>query len=463
MYGNRLFKTASFRLSTLYGGVFAFGFGILLLITYWTATTALRDQIRVEVLNDLHALTAEAAADGMDAMVQDINERIVPVGGSTTYYYLSDSQGKKLAGNLDGIATRDGWQETILSDASVAKTGNFADEDHQLWGQGIHLSDGSFLLAGQDAYRVLSAQEAIINSFAWSAGISFLLAALAGIAVSRDFLRRIDEINSTSLAIIDGNLKQRIPVRGTSDEIDRLSMNLNQLFDSNHALLESLKQVSTSIAHDLRTPLSRLRQGLEEARLPEYDARKYQDVIDAAITESDQLLATFTALLRIAQIESGTRRAGFRQINLTAIFDQVADAYKAVAEDQEKDLRLSVARNISSFGDHDLLMQMLVNLLENALHHTPPKTTITLSLENNDKGPRAMVCDSGPGIPTDERQRVFERFYRLDASRSTPGSGLGLALVSAIASLHGIAVKLEDNLPGLKVVLDFQKSNTPPH
>ena len=457
MLNNRLFKTTSFRLSALYGGVFALGFGILLSITYLTATKALREQIRTEVESDLHALTVEAGADGLDTIIQDINERIQPISGSTAYYFLADAQGKKLAGNLANIVTRDGWQEIPLDGPEIAKSESLADADHQLWGQGVHLADGSFLLTGQDAYRVLSAQEVIINSFAWSAGLSFLLAALAGMIVSQGFLRRIDAINTTSLSIIDGNLKQRIPVRGTSDEIDRLSANLNRLFDSNQALLESLKQVSTSIAHDLRSPLSRLRQGLEEVRL-QNDGSILRQALEAAIVESDQLLATFSALLRIAQIESGTRRSGFRQIDLSGIFEQVAETYKAVAEDRQKQLSISVAQGIGTFGDRELLTQMLVNLLENALHHTPPKTAIALVLDRDANGPRAILGDSGPGIPLNERQKVFGRFYRLDVSRSTPGNGLGLALVAAIASLHGIAIELQDNYPGLKVVLTFPEA-----
>ncbi len=455
MLASRIFKTASFRLSALYGGVFASGFGALLIITYFTATTALREQIRTEVQRDLHALSVEAGADGLDTIIQDINERIQPVSGSTAYYFLADASGQKLAGNLTGIALRDGWQEAPLDASTIKNPETSVDEDHQLWGQGIHLANGAFLLAGQDAYRVLSAQEAIINSFAWSAGISFLLAALGGVVVSQGFLRRIDAINTTSHAIIDGNLKRRIPVRGTSDEIDRLSMNLNRLFDSNQSLLESLKQVSTSIAHDLRTPLSRLRQGLEEAHL-QNNKSAHKAAIEAAIIESDQLLATFSALLRIAQIESGTRRAGFKQVSLTDIFEQVADTYRAVAEDQQKEMKLLVEQGITIVGDRDLLTQMLVNLLENALNHTPAKTTISLSLKQSDAGPIGIIADSGAGIPGDERQKVFERFYRRDSSRSTPGSGLGLPLAAAIASMHAVTLELHDNEPGLKVVLGFK-------
>ncbi len=457
MLNSRVFRTTSFRLSALYGGVFALGFGILLLITYLTTTKALREQIRAEVQSDLHALTVEATADGLATIIQDINERIQPVSGSTDYYFLADAQGRKLAGNLEAIPMIEGWQELPL-DLSAAETQeNTSDADHQVWGLGVHLADGSFLLTGQDAYRVLSAQEAIINSFAWSVGISFLVAALAGIFLSQGFLRRIDAINMTSLAIIDGNLQQRIPERGTSDEIDVLSKNLNRLLDSNHALLESLKQVSNSIAHDLRTPLSRLRQGLEEAH-HKNDPSTLRATLESAMGEADQLLATFSALLRIAQIESGSSRSGFKLVDLTAIFQHVADTYRAVAEDQQKIIIVSLVETVRILGDRDLLVQMLVNLIENALHHTPFGTTIRLSLENGALGSIGIIADSGAGIAESERKKVFERFYRLDRSRSSPGNGLGLSLVAAIVTLHGIGIELQDNMPGLKVVLTFPES-----
>jgi signal transduction histidine kinase len=451
----RLFKTASFRLSALYGTVFAVCFAILLFTTYWTATGALRDQIRTKVAEDLQALATEAQSDGAASVAQDIGERLKAGGGGTGFYYLADRQGIRLAGNLDLADQRDGWQEGDFSEAVAESLNAKADEDHQLWGAGAHLSDGSYLFVGQDAFRVLSAQEAIIEAFAWSAGIAFLLAALAGIAVSQGFLKRIDAINTTSLAIIDGRLKERIPVRGTSDEIDRLSMNLNRLFDSNQSLMESLKQVSTSIAHDLRTPLSRLRQGLEAARMTGNGAKGYEAAVEGAIAESDQLLATFAALLRIAQIESGTRRAGFKTVDLTGLFARVADAYRAVAEDGGKALDVRLAEDIAFHGDSELLLQMIANLLDNAIRHSPPQTRIALSMKRAVDGATAEVSDQGPGIPAGEHEKIFERFYRLDSSRATEGNGLGLALVSAVAALHGIKIALEDNQPGLKVVLRF--------
>lgn len=455
MLNKRLFKTVSFQLTAFFGLIFALCFLALVFTTYWTTTAALRGQIQTEIRLQLDAMVAEAESDGVETIIQDINERSASMGSATAYYFLSNESGKKLAGNLDGINTRDGWWETGLTNSAIAALDSQSDEDHQIWGQGVHLSDGSFLLVGQDAFRVLSVQEAIINSFAWSAGIAFLLATLAGIVVSRRFLRRIDDINNTSLAIIDGRLKERIPVRGTSDEIDRLSTNLNRLFDSNQLLMESLKQVSANIAHDLRTPLSRLRQGLEEARSKAVSQNAYEAAIDSAISESDQLLATFAALLRIAQIESGSRKAGFKIVSLTNIFERVTNAYRAVAEDEGKELISTLEPGINFHGDGELLLQMVANLTENAIRHTPSVTRIVLTLTSLPQGIAASIADSGPGIPPEQREKIFEHFYRLDSSRTTAGNGLGLSLVAAVAALHGIQISLQDNFPGLKVLLSF--------
>jgi signal transduction histidine kinase len=331
-----------------------------------------------------------------------------------------------------------------------------------LWGKGTILPDGSFLFAGEDAYSVIVAQDAILESFAWSMAIALVVAIAAGIFASKRFLGRIDAINVTSSAIMDGRLKERIPIKGTSDEMDRLSANLNKLFDSNQKLLESLKHVTTNIAHDLRSPLSRLRQGLESARISGGSKKAYEAAVDSGIEEADRLLATFSGLLRIAQIESGSRKAGFRSLDLSDIVERVASAYKAVAEDQCKKLHAAIEPAVQITGDRDLLVQMFANLVENAIRHTSPRTEIVLKLASDKSGIIAQVADSGPGIPAGERDKVFERLYRLDASRSTPGSGLGLSLVAAVGALHGIEITLADNHPGLRVILKFPKTEASP-
>lgn len=454
----RLLSTASFRLSFLYGAVFAVCFAVLLFVTYWTATAALKEQISVRVAEETKALLLEANNDGLDSIVQDIEERVKLNGSDGSYYIIYDKAGNKLAGNLDSISKVPVWIESDFQQVLTTQSSEIADQDHQLWGQGTELPDGGFLFVGKDAFRVLSAQEAVVYAFAWAAGTAFVLAALGGIFLSQRFLRRIDAINRTSRAIMQGNLKERIPVRGTSDEIDKLSINLNDLFDDNQLLLESLRQVTTDIAHDLRSPLSRLRQRLEETRTRKGDTQFYVEAIDDAIGESDQLLATFSALLRIAQIESGSRKVGFKDVELSGLFDRAFNAYSAVAEDSAKTLVADISPQILYHGDGDLLLQMVVNLLENAIRHTPAGTTIKLSLELKGDTPRAIISDSGSGIPIEHHEKVFQRFYRLETSRTTHGNGLGLAMVAAVASLHGIVIMLEDNCPGLRVVLDFPHS-----
>lgn len=451
----RFFRTAIFRLSAINCAVFIVFLLVTMIASYWTATAVLRDQMRSAIQDEIDELAAESNGGNET----DIAERLALMPKPADYYYLVGCDGRKLAGNLETVTISEGWREMPIDPKALA-AGADEPDDHRLWGIGKRLPGGAFLFVGQDAHRVISAQNAIIEAFAWSAGLALLLATLAGMAVSRSFLRRIDAIDQTSRAIMEGNLKERVPVRGTSDEIDRLSARLNRLFDSNQALLESLKQVGTDIAHDLRTPLTRLRQGLEEARASAKSKAAYAAAVDAAIAESDRLLATFSALLRIAQVESGSRKASFKDVSLSEIFERLANAYQPVIEDQGRRFVCAIAPDVHFHGDGELLTQMIANLLENAISHTPPGSAISLILAGRAATAEGIVADAGPGIPEAFRQRVMERFFRLDQSRNTAGNGLGLALVAAVAGLHGIAVTLGDNRPGLQVRLVFPAPKT---
>ncbi len=454
----RLFNTANFRLSALCGVVFACCFAIFLFFTYWTTTNVLEQQLRARVRDELNAFVTEAKTDGTQTVVQDIIERLNNAATTLAFYSLNDAPNQKLVGNIPNFQEQLGWQK-IIPTADTDITGA-QDEDHQIWGQGERLADGSFIFVGQDAYRVLAAQEAIIDSFFWLAGLATVLALLAGIIVSRKFLGRIDDINKTSLAIINGNLKERIPMRGTSDEIDKLSANLNRLLDSNQDLLDSLKHVSTNIAHDLRTPLSRLRQRLEDAQSTAKSAAEFRSHISSALNDSDQLLSTFSALLRISQIESGSRKSAFSRLDLSQLCERVTNIYLAVVEDSDRKLLRDIEPSIIVLGDEELLLQMLVNLLENAICHTPGGTTITLKLDLEKHHALLSISDNGLGIPDKQRLKVLDRFYRLEESRTTPGNGLGLSLVSAIAQLHNSVIELEDNAPGLRVSLSLPSIET---
>jgi signal transduction histidine kinase len=252
-----------------------------------------------------------------------------------------------------------------------------------------------------------------------------------------------------------GHLDQRVPERGTDDDLDRLARTLNRMLQRIGELIEGLRQVSSALAHDLRTPLTRLRQRLESARTGERSRPELESAIDAGIAEMDTILATFAALLRIAEVEAGARRAGFAEVDLAAVATNVVEAFAAPAEDERKMLVSSIDPAVSVRGDRELLTQLLANLVENAIVHTPKDTRIEVRLDRTTSGGRLTVADDGPGVPVGERERIFAKFHRLDRSRTLPGNGLGLSLVSAIADLHGARLAVNDNGPGLRVTLDF--------
>lgn len=451
----RAVRTTNFRLSVVFATIFALSFTVLIAIIYFTTSSAMRAQLRQAVEDDAQALTEEVRNDGLPSIVSDIEERLASSASSARYYYLTDARGNRMAGNLKSLPVQDGWFSKEFTSAETDDSGLLTDEDHELWGIGTRFDDGAFLFVGQDAFATITTQETILASIGWSLLIALLIAIAAGVFASRRFLNKVDAINVTSSAIMEGRLRERIPTEGTSDELDQLSANLNRLFDSNESLLESLRQVTTNIAHDLRSPLSRLKQGLEASLQPGSPKKAQERAIHGAIDEADRLLAISSGLLRIAQIESGSRRNGFKPVELSRILERVGEAYRAVAEDEGKAFAAEIEPGIRIVGDQDLLVQMFANLVENAIRHTPPHTHIRLLLKSAKGEVLAEVADSGPGIPVEQREKVFERFYRLDASRSTPGHGLGLSLVSAVASLHGIQITLEDNLPGLRAMVRF--------
>jgi len=264
-------------------------------------------------------------------------------------------------------------------------------------------------------------------------------------------------VNMALQRIMAGKLDERVPAIGMGDEYDRLTYNLNAMLDRIQTLMEGLRQVSTDIAHDLRTPLTRLRQQLEST-LALDPSEAVESAVDRALAQVDEVLMTFDALLRIGQIEAGAGRARFETLDLSAIMERVRLAFEPAANDAGKSLVAGIAAGIAVRGDRELLTQMFANLIENALTHTYGPTTIVVSLARDGNAIIAAVADDGPGIPAHERDRVIRRFYRLDASRSTAGSGLGLALVAAIAELHGARLTLAANDPGLRVEVRFAET-----
>jgi signal transduction histidine kinase len=435
---------------------------VLFGIVYWISGDVLYEQSRALLRNEMASLGTNGARTPVETLVTEINTRIRRSGSRSFYYSLQEPSGKRLAGNLPGLDARPGWHEIMLPEESEAGDHSEAHEEEDdedqivLLALGRRLENGYDLTVAVDTYGAREAEEAIVGSFAWAAGVGLLLALIGGVLLSRGFLRRIAEINRATRAIINGNLSERIRIGETGDELDQLGSNLNEMLDRLAELMEGLKQVSNDVAHDLRTPLSRLKQRLEAVRLEAQTKQDYEQAVDEALQDADGALSIFGAILRIAQIETGSRRANFSDVDLSELVAGLAMTYAPVAEDLGKVLISHIEGDWHVRGDRELLTQMFVNLIENALRHTPLGANVGLSVHNTGPGLTAEVYDNGPGVPKAERKKIFGRFYRLENSRSTPGNGLGLTLVAAVAALHGIRISLADNHPGLKVTLRFE-------
>jgi signal transduction histidine kinase len=268
-------------------------------------------------------------------------------------------------------------------------------------------------------------------------------------------LRRIEAINRTSREIMAGDLARRVPASGSGDDIDQLAQNLNAMLDRIEGLMEGIRHVSEGVAHDLRSPLTRLRNRLETARLSGRDPEDQRRLIDASIADADLLLATFNALLRIAEAQSGRARAGFTAVDLTILARDVVELYEPVAHEKDQQLIAAIDADVTAMGDRHLLSQAFANLIDNAIKYTPAAGRIEVALRATPAGAAFSIADNGPGVPTEYRDKVLERFFRLDPSRSTPGTGLGLSLVAAVVELHAANLLLEDNRPGLRITIAF--------
>lgn len=448
------FRSTPFRIVGAYTGLFLISAVILFSVIYWSVTRELTRELQAAIEEDMRPLVTAYTEGRPDRLVEAVRERAVAARPGETLLLLQTADGVVLAGNVVRFPPFTGWQELPLENiAEETRAGRSGGDDSSALVLGVQLGR-IFLLVGRNLRHVHETQALLIRSVAWVLAVTILLALAGGAVFSRGALRRIEAINATFRDITEGNLSRRVPAKGTRDELDRLAANINQMLDQVESLLSNLQQVTNDIAHDLRTPLGRLRQGLEASRLRESSIEEYQKTIDHAIEQSDGILNTFAALLRIAQIESRVRRGQFTTVDLSDVANTVIEAFDTVIEDAGQALAVNIAPGVRVQGDKDLLTQMLSNLVGNATRHCPPGTEIRVTL-TDDPVPELVVADTGQGIPDDEREAVLRRFYRLEKSRTTPGSGLGLALVKAVADLHSAALTLSDNAPGLRVGIRF--------
>jgi signal transduction histidine kinase len=443
---NRLLRTASFRFSALYAGVFGMSVLLLSAIVYWIIGAALERQLDARIEVEAAALLSQFQEDGLDAFETALRDRQTGSRGGTFRYLLAAPEQTPILGTLIvKTVPQPGWS------TSVGKSADGGLEEFRVLT--APLGGGLQLSVARDLSPIRDVEKAVIYAFAWAFAATLVLGLLGGLIVASRFLARVDSLTTAAEAIIDGNLKHRLPVQKDNDDLDFLAVTLNRMLDRINELMESVRQVSNDIAHDLRTPLSRLRHRLEAALAVPRPKEELKEAIEDAIAQTDNILATFSALLRIAHIEAGTRRSAFARLDFSALVADVTDAFAPPIQDEGKRLKTAVDPGICIVGDKELLTQLLANLLENAIRHTPNGTCIEVRLSSQPGCAMLTVSDNGPGVPPEALDRLFDRFYRPETSRTTPGSGLGLSLVKAVANLHNARIQLSDNKPGLRVEL----------
>ena len=444
----RTLKSSTFRVAVICIAVFSGAIVALLGFVYWATADYVHRRCDAEISADRASLVQAYEKAGRDVLVNTINQRIVGRGIEAGIYLLLDPSLGVLAGNLKGwppaLHRIQGWADFEAPEAA----GHLL-----LRGTYETLSDGSHLLVGRSLDDLDRFVGIIKTALLYGAIWALVLATVAGVSVTRRTVGRIEAINATTRAIMQNGLGTRIPLRGTRDEWDHLANNLNAMLDRIEKLMREVRQVSDNVAHDLRTPLTRLRGRLERAYHAGLNPEGYHALIADSMRELDTVLGTFSSLLRISRIEALDPSGAFRIIDLDQVAGEVAELFDAAAEAKDGHVKFQSAGRVPVLGDRDLLFDAISNLLDNAVTHGGGDVHVTVC--DNDQGPTISVADRGPGIPLEERPHVLKRFYRIERSRSSPGHGLGLSLVTAVAQLHRARLEMEDNSPGLKIRLRF--------
>jgi len=449
-----LLRASTFRLALLYMVLFAGSVLLLLGFIYWSTVAFMSNQTDATIKAEIVGLAEQYRERGLNGLIGTIKERIERDPDSSSVYLFASPGYKPLAGNLSA------WPDVPLTDEGWL---SFEFEDTRAGGRLFHararpfvLDGGLHLLVGRDTRELKATQRLIVRALLWGTAITLAPALAGGITMSRSMLRRIEQINQTSREIMAGDLSRRVPATGTADDFDQLAGNLNAMLDEIERLMAGIRQVSDNVAHDLRTPLTRLRGRLEQLRIDLEGHGVPLEQVDRGIADTDQLLATFGALLRIARIEAGGHRSRLEPVDLATLVQDASELYEALAEEKQIRIERRITGKPTVTGDRDLLFQAITNLLDNAVKYTQKGGRLSLEVEQAGHVVDVTVADNGPGIPALERDKVVQRFYRLEPGRNAPGSGLGLSLVDVVADIHQARLILEDNAPGLKATLRFK-------
>ena len=445
----KLWHSTSVRIALAYVAlVIVAGFGLSAII-WWRTTSYLDQEIDAVIISDAQAVGDGLRDFGMIGAISTINSRIKATADEHAVYLLTDPLMVPQAGNLDAwplkLSHGSGWYEISLVRNNKLHATRLLH---------VVLPDGFHLLVGRDVQDRVAIRLLVINALIWTAIAAILLAIGGGILVRNIVLKRVATINETTNAIVHGDLARRMPAPHSSDEFDQLVRTINGMLDQIQLLVEGARNTSDAIAHDLRTPLAELRSRLESIMRDQLSPEATKEAVSDAVEAVDNLIEIFNALLRLADIKSGTRRAAFRAVELSQVARDVLELFGPLLEGKQINLKLDARQGISVEGDPHLLAQALTNLLDNAIKFTPQGGTITVRLSKRDPANAELaVLDSGPGIPAHERERVTKQFQRGEDTTGTPGVGLGLSLVEAVANLHHGVLLLADNAPGLAASL----------
>jgi signal transduction histidine kinase len=448
-------RSSTFRVAII--SIIGFGAIVvgLFVFVYLSTASYVLDRADRAIDRDRGAFLAAYTRGGRAELISAINKE-TELRPGRGIYLLTDAAYAPLAGN------RNQWPSALPGQAGRANfdaTESASAEDRALIRAAFStLPDGAHFLVGREVTDLTSFVRKIYLALALVLVLIFVLAAGAAVTVTRRTVGRIETVNATSRAIMQSGLGERVPLRGSYDEWDQLAENLNSMLDRIGTLMEEAKQATDNVAHDLRTPLTRMRGRLENATIRPRDGLTDQVLITDTMTDLDDVLRMFSALTRISQIETTIRTAGFCSVDLVEIGESVADLYDAAAEERRVNLEVIGQRPMLIAGDRDLLFDALANLVDNAIKHGREAGSVVIALVRHDDTAVVTVADNGPGIPPDEYQQVFRRFYRLERSRCTPGNGLGLSLVAAVARLHEARLELSDNGHGLKVEMRLRAS-----
>lgn len=447
MIDRELFRSAGFRFGAIYALLLAISATALAVFLWWATAGLLDRQTEAAINADAQGLAERWADGGLRALIVTIEDRLAQNIDDDAIYLLVDSNMNRLAGNLaawpPSVTEAGPWYGLPVMRAGMKSLANV---------QRFDLPGGFRLLIGRDVQVRAQLRALLTDALLWAVVVVLLMATIGALVVRNLFRRTLANVSATATAIAGGDFAQRVRLTGRGDEFDQVAEVINDMLDRIGRLMDGVRQVSNAIAHDLRTPITRARTRLEDAALHAATADDLRAAIERATQDLDGIVAVFQALLRIAEIEAGSRRSSFARLDLVPLLAEVADIYSAVAEDRGIVLKVETPAVVAAYGDKAMVQQAIANLVDNAVKFSPPGGAVRLSASVS-----SMVClivsDEGPGIAADERERATDRFYRGEQARSTPGSGLGLSLVLAVAHLHGGELSLEDNNPGLRAVL----------